>query len=161
MTTTTTTTTAIVPRGSLRTGLALCWALPIVGFVSGFLPTIGVLTTFALSSCAGVHARETVLMPTMLQAWETTLAKHVEVVAAGSAAELAADLRSKSEAMRTALASGDRYMMASTDWPTLRQAALAGIQLRVSSGEIGPGVGLSIVETTNLFDRNFSKLVSR
>lgn len=126
---------------------------------SNRLPAL--LLGLILAACAGVKARETVLMPVMLQAWSTVLAKHVESVAATSAPEVATPLREKAEALRVALDSGDRYQALTVDWPTLRQAALAGVQLRVTANEIGPGVGLSIVETVNQFDQNWTKLGAR
>lgn len=121
------------------------------------------LGVLLLAACAGVKARETVLMPAMAQAWSTVLAKHVEAAAAAGQPEGSnpATVREQAAAMQAALDSGDRYAVFSVDWATLRVAALAGVQVRVSANEIGPGVGLSIVETVRQFDQRMTQLLAR
>jgi len=115
------------------------------------------------AACAGVKARETVLMPAMAQAWSTVLAKHVEAAVAAGQPEGSnpETVRDQAAAMQAALDSGDRYAVHSVDWATLRVAALAGVQVRVSANEIGPGVGLSIVETVRKFDQRMTQLLAR
>lgn len=116
---------------------------------------------FVLLACAGIHARETVLMPTMSQAWSTVISKHVELAATAMPEEEANVIREKNAAMQAALDSGDRYQVRGADWLALRVAATAGIASRVASGEIGPGVADSIRETLNQFDADFVKLGAR
>lgn len=116
-----------------------------------------------VGACAGTRARETVLMPAMAAAWSQMLAKHVEAAAAAGVVENVEPktLREKSAAMQTALDSGDRYAVSADDWNLLRPAALAGVQVRVNANEIGPGVGLEIVETVRQFDQRMTQLKAR
>lgn len=122
-----------------------------------------VLGILLIAACAGVKARETVLMPAMAQAWSTPLMKQVEAAAVAGLPEGVdpAAVREKAAAMQIALDSGDRYAVNSGDWAMLRSAALAGIQARVKAGEIGPGVGLSLVETVRQFDQRMTQLLAR
>lgn len=115
------------------------------------------------SSCAGTKARETVLMPALLQAWTATINKQVEAAAVANAVPLFTpeQVRALGAALVSALESGDRSIARTVDWSALRQAALIGIQLRVKNNEIGPGVALSIVETVRLFDQDWTTLLSR
>jgi predicted aspartyl protease len=127
------------------------------------LASVAVLGLLLIAACAGVKARETVLMPVMAQAWSTVLSLHVEVAATTNALEGVDPelLRSKSAAMQAALNSGDRYSVVAADWALLRPAALAGVQARVTANEIGAGVGMSIVETVRQFDVRMTQLLGR
>lgn len=125
------------------------------------------LVALVLASCAGIEARERALMPVMSRAWSVVIAQHVEagVVASLAAGAMTADeasrTRAESAAMKQALDSGDRLQVINVNWDMLRAAALDGVRSRIDSAEIGPGVGMSLVETIDKFDEKHDQLLAR
>ena len=99
------------------------------------------LTVLLLSSCAGHYARSGALMYTMQYTW-TEVSRGV----------------AQPEAMTAALESGDVGAVAAIDWPTMRTEAESWVNWRVSAGEIGPGVGESLMLQISLFNDAWVKL---
>jgi len=107
------------------------------------LTTIAVTAALMLSSaCAGIQARENVLMPAMKVSW-IAISKNVEqgisqmLSTADIDATEAAGLRSEIIAMDSALATGEPLRVADVNWHRLHQVAKVGIQARRDAGEIG------------------------
>lgn len=120
-----------------------------------------------LAACTGITARETLLMPTMLTLWDSAISHDVAIgiddaLANGGLTEAQAAIwREEAVSMAGALASGDRTAAAEIDWLALRELALAGIQARVTDGELGEGVAESFRETVDVFDENWQILSGR
>lgn len=122
------------------------------------LKTLAAMAALLLTlACAGVSARENVLMPAMSKAFATVVAPAVD----RGATEAGVDLGDAVQVFQDALDSGDREQVRVLDWSGLRALALSGIQARVDAGEIGPGVARSLLETVNQFDARHSQLLLR
>lgn len=125
------------------------------------------MISLVLVACTGIKAREHVLMPAMSKAWSVVIARHVEVgvahrLDAGAInVDQAEATRRESVLMQDVLDSGDRTRVITVDWPGLRRAAKDGIARRIDTGEIGPGVGMTFVETIERFDEDMTKLLAR
>ena len=129
------------------------------------LTTMAVLTALLLSSaCAGLKAREEILMPAMKIAWRA-ISKNVEqgieasLATADIDAVLAAGIRSEIIAMDSALASGDPLRVADVNWHRLKRMAEAGINARRASGEIGYGVAQILLERLKKFHEAYVALL--
>lgn len=119
------------------------------------------------AACTGIVARETVLMPAMLVMWDSAIAGDVERGLQDALADLrivpaqADAVRAEAQAMRSALASGERETVRPIAWPLLRQIALEGIAAMVAAGELTEGTAGSFRETIAVFDSNMVRLLSR
>ena len=104
-----------------------------------------IIIMLLVASCAGLSAREEILMPAMKIAW-IAISKNVEqgIEAALSTEDIdmneAAGIRSEIIAMDSALASGNPMRVADVNWHRLRRIAEQGIEARRLEGEIGYGV---------------------
>lgn len=123
-------------------------------------PTVAALAVLILTACAGVKARENVLMPAMSQAYSTSIQPMVqrgaELPGVDSSAVEAADV-----AMVEALDSGERERVAAVDWSLLRAAAEGDVSARLQAGEIGPGVAASLRGLLEEFTVQRARLLAR
>lgn len=116
--------------------------------------TIGAL--LIATACAGIRARENVLMPAMAQAFATVIRPNAEAAAEPPAVEL--------DRAREILDSGDRTLapeLLGLWTESILPAFVEGINARFEAGEIGPGVARSLMETTRQFELNLMRLASR
>ncbi len=123
--------------------------------VASWLAVAGL--TLVLSCCAGLKAREHVLIPAMEMAW----AGITTDIGAGMSAltvDGAAVVREECERMGVALATGDIQGILMVDWARLRGVAEIGISLRLARKEIGPGVYESLKERLRVFSEALKKL---
>lgn len=105
-----------------------------------------------LAGCAGMKARENVLLPTMALAFSTVIAPIIE------ASDPSSDVLLAVSAVRAALEAGDGEAV-SAAWAVLEPAVLAAIDRRVDRGEIGPGVAGSLKEAVRLFGLQVVRLL--
>lgn len=126
--------------------------------------TIALLGALLFSSCAGMTARQEILMPAMKVAW-IAISKNVEqgIEAALSTADIddveAAGIRSEIIAMDSALASGDPLRVADVNWHRLKRIAEQGIASRSSSGVIGWTVARILLDRLNKFHEAYVALL--
>lgn len=114
------------------------------------------------AACTGTALRDTAALPTMAMHWQTAIAPQIEAKATATAPAEAETLRAKSSAMLAALKSGDRWLIPLADWAlNLKPAALAGIDVRIGLGQLGPGGGDSAREAIRQFDERLAQLVAR
>lgn len=114
------------------------------------------------AACTGTALRDHGAMPTMAAHWQIGVAPQIEAKAAASAPAEAASLRAKSSAMLAALKAGDRWQIAVADWSlTLKPAALAGVDVRIGLGQLGPGGGDTAREAIRQFDERLAQLLTR
>lgn len=114
------------------------------------------LAATLFAGCAGIRARENVLMPVMQQAFTTVIRPTAERAAEPPVAALdrAAEI----------LASGERELgreLLGLWADTILPAFIEGINARIMAGEIGRGVAESLLETTRQFELNLMRLVAR
>ena len=100
-------------------------------------------------------------MPAMALGWNGTISAQVAWQAAHGDPLDAAALLEGSEAMRSALESGDRSQVIGVDWTLLFFGAVAGIEGRQLADEIGPGVAASLRETVDRFNQSYVQLLAR
>ncbi len=116
------------------------------------------------SACAGIKARETVLMPAMKVAW-ISVSKDVErgILESLEIEDIdavdASGLRSEIIAMDVALESGDPMRVADVNWHRLNQIAKIGIEARYDQGEIGLGVRSLLLKRLARFHTAYVKLL--
>lgn len=125
---------------------------------------IGVASWFAavnlalvLSYCAGMKARENVLVPAMKMAW-VGISSDIDASISLLTVDAASIVRSKQKLMADVLDAGDIPRILMLDWRILHGAALIGIILRLKRGEIGPGVAASLRERLRMFTRALEEL---
>ena len=124
------------------------------------------LLTLALlfSSCAGMTARQEILIPAMRVSW-IAISKNVEqgIDAALSTADItpveAAGFRSEIIAMDSALASREIMRIVDVNWHRLRRLAAQGIEARRARGEIGWGVAKILNDRLAKFNEAYSALL--
>ena len=129
------------------------------------LTSLAVITALLLSSaCAGLTAREEVLMPAMKISWQA-ISKNVEqgIEAALATADItaveAAGIRSEIIAMDSALASGDPLRVADVNWHRLRRIAEQGIEARRQANEIGYTVAKILKDRLQKFHEAYVALL--
>jgi hypothetical protein len=124
--------------------------------------TFAALAVLFLSACAGVKAREEVLMPRMAEAF-ARIEPEVErgMVARSLPAPEVEGVRDLVRRVREALGSGNRAELMPLDWPRLRDLAQAGIMDRVGAGEIDVGVAAGKIERLRLFTESWAKVLER
>lgn len=109
-----------------------------------------------LIACAGLTARQEILLPAMRIAWEGVSADVQRGIdAATTANEITVDkahvLTLEKEKMAESLNSGDAFLMSAVDWSELVVMANRGIRDRVEKGEISPVVSPSLEERVKNF----------
>lgn len=103
-----------------------------------------------LTGCTGPRTRNTILVPALIEAWPK-----VEALAlTGGATETQVQL------FENSMRAGDRFGAAG-HWIVVREAAFRGIDDRLASGSIGPGVAASLTELVNNFDNGIIDLTRR
>lgn len=107
-----------------------------------------------LSACAGVTAREQVLMRAMEMSWTTSIAANVE-----RGAKYNGEVLLESTRMGLALKNRDRGALREIDWHTLMIRALVGISFKEEEQEIGPIVGQIMRDEVSTFDRSYQEAV--
>ena len=112
---------------------------------------------FLSTACAGLKAREHVLVPAMKMAW-VGISSDIDVGLSLLTVDAATFVRVKQKRMAAALDAGDIPGVLMVDWSILRSTAEIGITLRLKRGEIGPGVAGSLHERIAVFTRALSKL---
>ena len=126
------------------------------------------LPILLMSACAGVTARNEVLLPAMYAAYTdgepyNGSGIYFDIRRGISAKTRSAldqrELRLLADDMGDALKKGDVARVVRIDWSRLRALALIGIGARVAAGEIGEGVALSYVERVTLFSASFKLLL--
>jgi len=108
------------------------------------------------TACAGIKARENVLMPAMLQAFATVIQPTAERAAEVPVEELAR--------VREILETQDRTLapeLLGLWTESVLPAFIDGLNVRLEAGEIGPGVARSLIETTRQFELNLMRLAAR
>lgn len=98
----------------------------------------------ALAACAGITARQDVLLPAIKGAWPQVRA---EAVLGGPSATI----EPVAAAADAALATGDKAQIAAVRWSVLQAAAQAGVATKVTSGEVSAGVAESLRERQRQF----------
>lgn len=125
---------------------------------------LALVATLFLVACAGMQARENVLMPAMKIAW-VNISKNVEQGITRSLATdditqvEAAGLRSEIIAMDSALASGIPVKVADVNWHRLHQIAKVGIQGRYDDDEIGFAVKKILMQRLERFHEAYVTLL--
>jgi len=107
-----------------------------------------------LAACAGVTARNEVLLPAMEVAWvgvKADVEYGIDILVLQGDIEMANDARSALAEFDDVFMTGDRERLPATQWPALADLAAQGIQMRVVIGEIGPGVAESKMERLRMF----------
>lgn len=118
---------------------------------------LGVAAALLLASCAGLKAREHVLVPAMAMAW-VGIAADVEAGLPAISPPEGVKVRGLVQAMEVALASENADAVLAVDWLPLRACAELGISLRLEGGAIGPGVAASLRERLAVFTEALFKL---
>lgn len=121
------------------------------------------LSAVLLSSCAGLAARQDMLMPLLSVAWAGVVVPEIhaaELYVDGSDVDRAAIDGLVSE-VQLILDTGvvDEAGALHRLWGVLGPLARAGVQARIDSGEIGPGVGASLLMTIELFGVRLDQLL--
>ncbi len=125
---------------------------------------VALLGALLASSCAGLTAREEILMPAMKVAW-IAISKNVEqgieygLFSSEIDASEAAGIRSEIIAMDRALASGDPLRVADVNWHRLRRIAAQGIDWRRQQREIGYGVAYILNQRLGKFHEAYVALL--
>ena len=114
------------------------------------------------AACAGVKARENVLMPAMSMAWTVVVTPLVERSLAAdppSDAETAA-IRDGLLKVRDLLDSGDVDKASAIQevWRIVWPMAIAGVRARIDAGEIGVNGGAILMETLRQFNDRLKQL---
>ena len=118
---------------------------------------LGLVAVVLLTSCAGIAAREHVLVPAMKMAW-VGISSDIDVGISGLTVDAASAVRVQQQWMAAALATSDIPRILMVDWVRLRSVAAFGILRRLKRGEIGPGVAGSLHERLRMFTRALLKL---
>lgn len=113
-----------------------------------------------LGSCAGIKARDEVLLPAMSVAFQGIAQ---DVLRGAQYLPEADRLRAEAEVeqIRVALETGDRRALTLLDWTWLHGIALDGIGLRIMAHDIGPGVAASLIERLAMFSASWEIAVAR
>jgi len=119
-----------------------------------------VFASLVVMACAGLKARAGALIPAMRLAWPG-IASDVAVGATALPEPEASSVLAGSAEMSEALRAGARERVLAVDWPSLRRTATGGIAIRLSRGEVGTGVALSLRNRVVEFDAAFRKLGER
>lgn len=106
-----------------------------------------------IAACAGVRARDELLRPMAL-----AFPPIAEMAERGAPEARVVEAVA---GIRAALDSLNRGALLSLDWPAVRAAVEADIARRVQAGEIGIGVGQSLLERVRLFDESWTKALAR
>lgn len=128
---------------------------------SAFLSILA-LAGIVACACAGLKARENVLLPTMRQTWPSI--KLLAQRGAGEFAEaprvlLVLEIAEMSDLMEAPIDSNTITKLRQVDWPLLRVAADLGVSARETAAEIGPGVAVSLRERIVQFDAAYNEAV--
>ena len=118
---------------------------------------LGLAAVVLLASCAGIAAREHVLVPAMKMAW-AGISSDIDVGLSLLTVDAASAVRVQQKRMAAALDAGDIPGVLAVDWRLLREVAIVGIIQRVKRGEIGPGVVFSLRERVKVFTQAILKL---
>ena len=118
---------------------------------------LGLAAVVLLASCAGIAAREHVLVPAMKMAW-AGISSDIDVGLSLLTVDAASAVRVQQKRMAAALDAGDIPGVLAVDWSLLREVAIVGIIQRVKRGEIGPGVVFSLRERVKVFTQAILKL---
>ena len=119
------------------------------------------------AACAGIAARENVLMPALAVAWTdvvhglVTLGIDANLQAGTIDPDQVITVMGDASRMGAALESGDRTQLIGIGWPALHGMALDGIRERLSREEISTGVAMSFAETVSQFDQRMLQLLAR
>ena len=123
------------------------------------------LAALVLTACAGLRAREHVLLPILRLAW-AGVAQDIEAGLANAVAKgdldepIAAAVRAQVDRMGHALEAGDLKAVLAVDWRSLTMA-LRGIRSRLAAGDIGPSVASSLAERLMQFNAAWTRLGAR
>jgi hypothetical protein len=115
-----------------------------------------ILVLLVLTACAGLTARQEVLLPALQMAWPGVSESVTAGIESGRTTERLTDpeaamLAGARDATSVALDSGDAAALAVVPWLPLRDEANAGIAHRIAEGEISTGVGESLKERVRQF----------
>lgn len=121
----------------------------------------GLAALLAVGACTGISARDDVLIPALHATYVELMAPMVDDALGRLAPEDRLLLAEAASGLLTALATGDRGAVSLEQWDLVRGALDARIRERVSAGDIGPGVGISLLQAVVLFDRQLRLLVAR
>jgi len=121
------------------------------------------LSPFQASSCISARTQQATLLPAARAAWpgvEADFIRGVEssVAAARLSAAAGEALRDAGREFESALESSNMAALRVAPWPTIERYAEAGIEDRLSVGEIGPGVMASLLERLSNFARTIYRL---
>lgn len=111
-----------------------------------------VAAAFAIAACAGIQARERVLMPAMEKVWVNVQ----EDVNRGIVLLGREDLRPEVERMSAALKSGIPARLKEVDWHSLRLTAMSGIELR---NDLTDGVRAVLLRRLAKFHESYLKVI--
>lgn len=124
------------------------------------------LVFLIIAACAGMTARQEILLPAMRVAWEGVSADIQRGIDAASAAneitvEKAHVLTSEKTKMAESLNNGDAFSMSAVAWNDLVLMANRGIRDRVEKGEMSPAVSPSLEERVRNFTAARLEFTSR
>lgn len=111
-------------------------------------------------ACAGVAARQHVLIPAMKKMWPT-VEKRAErgIATQPMSPEARTAVQGAMSSMAEMLATGDIDKAAQIRWDLIKVVALFGIDDMLKQQEIGPGVAESLREGVRVFDKAFRRLL--
>jgi hypothetical protein len=118
---------------------------------------LGLAAALLLAGCAGLKAREHVLLPAMKMAW-AGITNDVDAGLTELTVDEAARVRAEQSRMTLFLDASDVDGILMVDWRLLRETAEKGILKRLRLGEVGPGVAKSLHERLVMFTRALLKL---
>lgn len=107
----------------------------------------GAVAVILAAACMGVRARQSILLPSVQTAWASIRVEVEREVEAQPSPSGAVQLA----AADAAIGDGDAVKMLAVDWVALNRLAEADAKRRAATGEIGPGVVVSLAERRRAF----------
>lgn len=123
-------------------------------------PVLLLLVVAGCSGCAGLSARQKVLLPTLQMAW-TPISADISLGISMLPAESQPALYTAQNEFAIALNNGDAQKMNLIPWTPLQEAAISGIEKRTTDGAISPGVAESLKERVRNFTTARAEFLSR
>lgn len=107
----------------------------------------GAVAVLLAAACIGARARQSVMLPSLQTAWASIRVEVEREVASQQSPQGETQLATADEAVEA----GDAVKMLAVDWLLLNQLAENDATRRAATGEIGPGVVVSLAERRRAF----------
>lgn len=121
---------------------------------------LAMLVASPLTSCLGARVKPAALFPPAVSAWPGVHADILEGLELEESAAAVDAARADALELGDALEASDVAGVRAVDWTTLHRYATEGIAARVTAGEIGEGVAVSLSERLRQFDETILRLRS-